>query len=159
MLKTCRKPNWSSAVATTRDDRALNAIEVATGIAPWSGRSTILVIWSPDDLATFGLRTRNIITVSARATSMRTRRTWLYPRATTLTVLSRWRCGYLFVQHDLTPAQRRTLLRITPGRPELRTLREIMDQVYRLFDRRCPPATGGIIPCNAARVSLFRIYC
>ena len=27
--------------------------------------------------------------------------------------------------------------RITRGRPELRTLRDIMDEVYRLFDRRC----------------------
>jgi hypothetical protein len=49
---------------------------------------------------------------------------------------------YLFVQHDLTPAQRRTLLRITRGRPELRTLREIMDQVYHLFDRRCRTDTA-----------------
>ena len=49
---------------------------------------------------------------------------------------------YLFVQHDLTPAQRRTLLRITRGRPELRTLRGIMDQVYRLFDRRCRTETA-----------------
>jgi len=49
---------------------------------------------------------------------------------------------YLFVQHDLTPAQRRTLLRITRGRRELRTLREIMDQVYRLFDRRCRTDTA-----------------
>lgn len=49
---------------------------------------------------------------------------------------------YLFVRRDLTPAQRRTLWRITRGRPELRTLREIMDEVYRLFDRRCRTATA-----------------
>ncbi|HUE74590.1 MAG TPA: transposase [Pirellulaceae bacterium] len=49
---------------------------------------------------------------------------------------------YLFVRHDLTAAQRRTLQRITRGRPELRTLREIMDQVYRLFDRRCRTETA-----------------
>jgi hypothetical protein len=49
---------------------------------------------------------------------------------------------YLFVQHTLTAAQRRTLLRITRGRPELRTLRDIMDQVYRLFDRRCRTETA-----------------
>lgn len=49
---------------------------------------------------------------------------------------------YLFVQHTLTPAQRRTVTRITRGRPELRTLREIMDQVYRLFDRRCRSETA-----------------
>lgn len=49
---------------------------------------------------------------------------------------------YLFVQHTLTLAQRRTLLRITRGRPELRTLRDIMDHVYRLFDRRCRTETA-----------------
>jgi hypothetical protein len=49
---------------------------------------------------------------------------------------------YLFVQHELTPAQRRTLWRITRGQRELRTLREIMDQVYRLFDRRCRTETA-----------------
>jgi len=49
---------------------------------------------------------------------------------------------YLFVQHDLTRAQRRTLQRITRGRPEWRTLRDIMDQVYGLFDRRCRTETA-----------------
>ena len=49
---------------------------------------------------------------------------------------------YLFVQHDLTPAQRRTLMHITRGRPELRTLRGVMDEVYRLFDRRCRTDTA-----------------
>lgn len=49
---------------------------------------------------------------------------------------------YLFVQHVLTPAGRRTLMRITRGRPELRTLRDIMDEVYRLFDRRCRSDTA-----------------
>ncbi len=49
---------------------------------------------------------------------------------------------YLFVRRDLTPAQRRTLGRITRGRPELRTLREIVDEVYRLFDRRCRTAAA-----------------
>ncbi|OHB84242.1 MAG: hypothetical protein A2V98_19770 [Planctomycetes bacterium RBG_16_64_12] len=49
---------------------------------------------------------------------------------------------YLFVRHELTRAQRRTLHRITRGRRELRTLRDIMDQVYRLFDRRCRTETA-----------------
>lgn len=49
---------------------------------------------------------------------------------------------YLFVQHDLTPAQRRTLQRITRGLPQLRTLRAIMEEVYRLFDRRCRTDTA-----------------
>lgn len=49
---------------------------------------------------------------------------------------------YLFVQHDLTGAQRRTIKYITRGLPELRTLRDIMDEVYRLFDRRCRTDTA-----------------
>jgi len=49
---------------------------------------------------------------------------------------------YLFVQHDLARTQRKTLHRITRGRPELRTLRNIMDQVYQLFDRRCRTETA-----------------
>jgi hypothetical protein len=44
---------------------------------------------------------------------------------------------YLFVQHDLTPAQRLCLQRITRGLPPLRSLRAIMEEIYRLFDRRC----------------------
>ena len=43
---------------------------------------------------------------------------------------------HLFVRHHLTPAQRRTLQRITRGLPHRHTLRQIMDEVYRLFDRR-----------------------
>lgn len=49
---------------------------------------------------------------------------------------------HLFVRHHLTDAQRRTLHRITRGRPELRTLRGIMDEAYRLFDRRCRTDTA-----------------
>ncbi len=49
---------------------------------------------------------------------------------------------YLFVQHDLTLAQRRTLRKITRGLPQLRTLRDIMEEVYRLFDRRCRTDTA-----------------
>lgn len=49
---------------------------------------------------------------------------------------------HLFVQHDLTVAQRRTLRQITRGLPQLRTLRDIMEEVYRLFDRRCRTDTA-----------------
>jgi hypothetical protein len=49
---------------------------------------------------------------------------------------------YLFVQHHLTPGERNTLQHITRGLPQLRTLREIMDEVYRLFDRRCRTETA-----------------
>lgn len=49
---------------------------------------------------------------------------------------------YLFVQHDLTIGQRQTLQRITRGLPRLRTLRDIMAEVYCLFDRRCRTDTA-----------------
>jgi hypothetical protein len=49
---------------------------------------------------------------------------------------------HLFVQHGLTPGEKRTLHRITRGLPRLRALREIMNEVYRLFDRRCRTDTA-----------------
>jgi hypothetical protein len=49
---------------------------------------------------------------------------------------------HLFVQHDLTPAEQRTLHKITRGLPQLRTLRDLMEEVYRLFDRRCRTDTA-----------------
>jgi Transposase len=49
---------------------------------------------------------------------------------------------YLFVQHDVTPAERQTLHAITRGLPQLRRLRMIMEEVYRLFDRRCRTDTA-----------------
>ena len=47
-----------------------------------------------------------------------------------------------YVTLRLTPAQRRTLRIITRGLPQLRTLRDIMEEVYRLFDRRCRTDTA-----------------
>lgn len=49
---------------------------------------------------------------------------------------------YLFVRHYLTTAQRKQLRRWTRGLPQLRRLRAIMDEVYRLFDRRCKTQTA-----------------
>ena len=49
---------------------------------------------------------------------------------------------YLFVQKELSAKERKTLLEITRGLPELRKLREIVDLVYRLYDRRCRRATA-----------------
>lgn len=49
---------------------------------------------------------------------------------------------YLFVQHGLSQAERKTLARLTRGQPQLRDLRAIMDEVYRLFDRRCRSETA-----------------
>jgi len=44
---------------------------------------------------------------------------------------------HLFVKHTLTHKEKKILLRMTRGLGQLRTLRAIMDEVYRLFDRRC----------------------
>jgi hypothetical protein len=49
---------------------------------------------------------------------------------------------YLFVRRHLTASERKTLTRITRGQPQLRHLRGLMEEVYRLFDRRCRTATA-----------------
>jgi hypothetical protein len=49
---------------------------------------------------------------------------------------------HLFVERQLSPSERATLRRITRGLPQLRTLRALMEEVYRLFDRRCRTATA-----------------
>ena len=53
-----------------------------------------------------------------------------------------WENRRLFVQHDLSPSEQATLKRLTRGHPELRLLRELIEQVYKLFDRRCSMATA-----------------
>src|SRR4051812_22467855 len=49
---------------------------------------------------------------------------------------------YLFVRRHLTASERKTLARITRGQPQLRTLRGLMEEVYRLFDRRWRAGAG-----------------
>ena len=49
---------------------------------------------------------------------------------------------HLFVKHKLTAKEKRILQQITRGFPQLRHLRSIMDEVYRLFDRRCRTNTA-----------------
>jgi len=49
---------------------------------------------------------------------------------------------YLFVRHRLTTAERATLRRLSRGERRLQALRAIMDEVYRLFDRRCRTQTA-----------------
>jgi transposase len=44
---------------------------------------------------------------------------------------------FLFVKRHLKPSERKKLLQITQGLPQLRKLRDIMDHIYALFDRRC----------------------
>ena len=48
----------------------------------------------------------------------------------------------LFVRHHLSAAQKKLLKALVRGQPQLRALRDIMDEVYRLFDRRCKTATA-----------------
>ena len=49
---------------------------------------------------------------------------------------------HLFVRRGPAASRSRTLRRITRGLPHLRALREVMDLVYRLFDRRCRADTA-----------------
>jgi transposase len=62
---------------------------------------------------------------------------------------------HLFVQKQLTPSERTTLRRITRGLPQLRALRELMEEVYRLFDRRCRMDTA-LAKLKKLRVRLRR---
>jgi hypothetical protein len=62
---------------------------------------------------------------------------------------------YLFVRRQLTASERATLGRITRGLPQLRTLRGLMEDVYRLFDRRCRTATA-VAKLAALRARLRR---
>jgi hypothetical protein len=57
---------------------------------------------------------------------------------------------FLFVQRRLSPSERETFQRITRGLPHLRTLRQIMDEIYRLFDRRCR------VPAALAKLARLR---
>lgn len=49
---------------------------------------------------------------------------------------------FLFVKRRLTRAERHRYLHITRGLPQLRKLREIMEHIYALFDRRCHTQTA-----------------
>ena len=53
---------------------------------------------------------------------------------------------YLFVKRRLKTRERKRLMPMTRGLPQLRKLREIMDAIYALFDRRCrtPTALGKL---------------
>ena len=48
----------------------------------------------------------------------------------------------LFVKHHLSHSARKTLWRITRGLPQRRKVRDIMEQVSTLFDRRCRTQTA-----------------
>jgi hypothetical protein len=48
----------------------------------------------------------------------------------------------LFVKRRLKPSERKRLMQIARGLPHLRKLREIMEHIYALFDRRCRTQTA-----------------
>jgi hypothetical protein len=58
---------------------------------------------------------------------------------------------YLFVQHHLSPTERKRVWRTTRGMPQFQKLRAIMEQVYALFDRRWRTQTA-----RAKRATLRR---
>jgi hypothetical protein len=49
---------------------------------------------------------------------------------------------FLFVKRRLTRSERHRYMHITRGLPQVRTLREIMEHIYALFDRRCYTQTA-----------------
>ncbi len=49
---------------------------------------------------------------------------------------------FLFVQRRLSPAEKKVLKHACRGLPQVQSLRAIMEEVYRLFDRRCRLETG-----------------
>jgi hypothetical protein len=49
---------------------------------------------------------------------------------------------HLFVRHHMTAGQRMKVQQLVRGNAQLRALRAIMDEVYRLFDRRCRTDTA-----------------
>lgn len=64
---------------------------------------------------------------------------------------------HLFVRHQLRVSERKRLLQLTRGLPQLRSLRAIMEEVYRLFDRRCTTQTAlGKLKRLRGRVRRFK---
>jgi hypothetical protein len=83
----------------------------------------------------------------------------LHRRAQTLhqRVANLFEQRYLFVRHSLTAAQRATLRRLVGYDRRLRALRAIMDEVYRLFDRRCRTDTAlAKLACLRQRLRRYR---
>ena len=52
------------------------------------------------------------------------------------------RIAELFVKHRLTHAEKRAVARLARGQRPLHSLRDLMDEVYGLFDRRCRTDTA-----------------
>jgi hypothetical protein len=50
------------------------------------------------------------------------------------------------------------LRRIVRGRPQLRKLRELMEEVYRMFDRRCRMATALAELAASREKTVYRVW-
>ncbi len=57
-------------------------------------------------------------------------------------IADRFTYRHRFVQRHLTDTEWATLQRITRGVPHLRALRDTLEHVYQLFDRRCRTTTA-----------------
>lgn len=62
---------------------------------------------------------------------------------------------HLFVKHHLTISEKKTVKCLTHGRSQLKALRQLMDDVYDLFDRRCRTDTA-LAKLNKLRSKLRR---
>src|SRR5256885_954951 len=49
---------------------------------------------------------------------------------------------FLFVKRRLKPSERKRLVHITRGLPQVRKLREVLEHIYAVFDRRCQTQTA-----------------
>ena len=68
-----------------------------------------------------------------------------------------FRHRHLFIKRRLSASERKTLLRLTRALPHLRKLREIMEEGYKLFDRRCRTETAlGKLAQLRVRVKRFQ---
>jgi hypothetical protein len=65
---------------------------------------------------------------------------------------------HLFVRHHLSRAQRRRVQQLFRGQRQLRAVRQIMDEVYRLFDRRCRTDTA-LVKLARLRQKVSRYRC
>jgi len=74
--------------------------------------------------------------------SKKARRLHLEAQAIGVRIADLFEHRHLFVRHHLSPAERALLRKATRSDRYLRVLRAIMDEVYRLFDRRCRTDTA-----------------
>jgi Transposase len=72
--------------------------------------------------------------------------------------LAIWENRYLFVKRLLSASEKTRLAGVCRGRPELRALREFVELVYALFDRRCRTATALEKLARLRRRRLFQRF-